>query len=154
MVGPISLIILYIIGIMAIVSEIFIPGIIIGICGAICMITSTVLAYHAGHNILGHVLLICGVCSIPAFLITWYKVFSKVFSINESEEGFSSADASLKDLISAEGVTITPLHPCGIARINGKKIDVITSGDMIKENTRIKVIEVEGNRVVVKAVKQ
>lgn len=150
--GQTGLIVLYIIGVGAVITEMFIPGVIIGICGAACMIASIVLAYYDNHIILGRVLLICGFFLTPILLIIWYKVFSTKFSINADEKGFSSADESLKDLISAEGVAITSLHPSGIIMINGKRVDVVTSGSMIEKNTKVKVIEVEGNRVVVKPV--
>ncbi|MGR3319294.1 MAG: NfeD family protein [Candidatus Anammoxibacter sp.] len=150
---PISLIVLFIVGTGAVIAEMFVPGMIIGICGVVCIITSIVMAYNADYNILGHVLFGCGVFSIPILLIIWYKVFSKTFTIKESEKGFSSSDEKLKDLLSLEGVAITPLHPSGIVLIDGKRIDVVTAGDMIEKNTKVKVIEVEGNRVVVRTVK-
>ncbi|MGR3220072.1 MAG: NfeD family protein [Candidatus Anammoxibacter sp.] len=151
--GPISLIVLFIAGTGAVIAEMFIPGMIIGICGAICIITSIVMAYNADYNILGHALLGSGFLSIPILLIIWYKIFSKTFAINESEKGFSSSDEKLKDLLSLEGVALTPLHPSGIAMINGKRIDVVTTGNMMAKDTKVKVVEVEGNRVVVRTVK-
>ena len=150
--GPISLIVLFIVGTGAVIAEMFVPGMIIGICGAVCIITSIVMAYNADYTILGHALFGCGIFSIPILLIIWYKVFSKTFSIDESEKGFSSSDEKLKDLLSLEGVTLTPLHPSGIVLIDGKRVDVVTTGDMIEKDTKVKVIEVEGNRVVVRTV--
>ena len=151
--GPFSLIVLFIIGIGAVITEMFIPGMIVGICGIVCMITSIVFAYNTNHNILGHVLISCSIFSIPILLIIWYKIFSKAFSIKESEKGFSSSNHELKELISKEGVTITPLHPSGIVLIDGKRVDVVTYGNMIGKNVKVKVVEVEGNRIVVKTVK-
>ncbi|OHB73144.1 MAG: hypothetical protein A2W17_04700 [Planctomycetes bacterium RBG_16_41_13] len=151
--GAIGLIILFIIGMGAVITEMFVPGMIIGICGVICIITSVVLSYHNNHTILGHLLLGCGLFSTPVLLILWYKIFSKMFSIHETEEGFSSSNESLKNLLFAEGITLTPLRPSGIALINGERVDVVTVGDMIEKNKKVTVIEVGGNRVVVKAVR-
>ena len=151
--GPISLIVLFIVGTGAVIAEMFVPGMIIGICGVVCIITSIVMAYNADYNILGHVLFGCGVFSIPILLVIWYKVFSTTFAIKESEKGFSSSDEKLKDLLSLEGVSLTPLHPSGIVLIDGKRVDVVTAGNMIAKDTKVKVIEVEGNRVVVRTVK-
>ncbi|MDR4508108.1 MAG: hypothetical protein MRJ65_07725 [Candidatus Brocadiaceae bacterium] len=149
--GPIGLILLFLIGMGAIVIEMFVPGMIIGICGVICIITSIVLSYHGNHTLLGHLLVGCGLFSTPVLLILWYKIFSKIFSIQESEEGFSSSNESLKNLLFAEGITLTPLRPSGIVLINGERVDVVTVGDMIEKNKKVTVVEVEGNRVVVKA---
>ncbi|MBT9138270.1 MAG: hypothetical protein DDT31_00821 [Syntrophomonadaceae bacterium] len=54
------------------------------------------------------------------------------------------------ELIDKEGETITVLRPAGAARIDGKKVDVVTEGVFIPEHTRIKVVAVTGNRVVVR----
>jgi membrane-bound serine protease (ClpP class) len=45
------------------------------------------------------------------------------------------------------------LRPSGISNIKGDKVDVISEGEMILKNARIKVTDVKGNRIVVKPVK-
>ena len=151
--GISEIITLYIIGLTAITIELFIPGAIVGICGAGCVIASIIFAYLYVSNLLGHILLGIGICFIPIFFITWYKLLTKTFAVNASEEGFSSSNNRFEDLISTEGIAITTLRPSGTANINGHKVDVITEGEMISKNTKIKVIDVKGNRVVVRPVK-
>ncbi len=148
-----GIITLFIIGLIAITVELFIPGAIIGLCGAGCVITSIVFAYLYVSNLLGHILLVLGICFIPIFFVSWYKLLSKTFSVKASEKGFSSARDRLNNLLSEEGVALTTLRPSGIANIKGDKIDVISEGEMISKNTRIKVIDVKGNRIIVKPVK-
>ena len=144
---------LYIIGLTAITVELFIPGAIVGICGAGCVIASVIFAYLYVSNLLGHILLGIGICFIPIFFITWYKLLTKTFAVNASEEGFSSSKNRREELISAEGIAITTLRPSGTAKINGEKVDVVSEGEMIVKNTKIKVVDVKGNRIVVKPVK-
>ncbi len=148
-----GIITLYIIGLIAITVELFIPGAIVGLCGAGCVVTSIIFAYLYVSNLLGHILLVLGICFIPVFFVSWYKLLSKTFSVKASEKGFSSARDRLNDLLSEEGVALTTLRPSGIANIKGDKIDVISEGEMISKNTRIKVIDVKGNRIIVKPVK-
>jgi membrane-bound serine protease (ClpP class) len=148
-----GIITLYIIGLIAITVELFIPGAIVGLCGAGCVITSIIFAYLYVSNLLGHILLVLGICFIPIFFVSWYKLLSKTFSVKASEKGFSSARDRLNDLLSEEGIALTTLRPSGIANIKGDKIDVISEGEMISKNTRIKVIDVKGNRIIVKPVK-
>ncbi len=137
----------------AVTVELFIPGAIVGLCGAACIVTSIIIAYSRESNLLGHILLILGICFIPVFFISWYKVLSKTFSIKASEKGYSSAREKLDDLLSAEGIALSTLRPSGMANIKGNKIDVISEGEMILKDTRIKVIDVSGNRIIVKPVK-
>ncbi len=148
-----GIITLYIIGLCAITLELFIPGAIVGICGAGCVIASIIFAYLYVSNLLGHILLGIGICFIPIFFITWYKLLTRTFAVKASEEGFSSASDKLDELLSAEGVAITTLRPSGTANINGNKVDVVSGGEMISKNTKIKVIDIKGNRIVVKPVK-
>jgi membrane-bound serine protease (ClpP class) len=148
-----GIITLFIIGLIAITIELFIPGAIVGLCGAGCVITSIVFAYLYVSNLLGHILLVLGVCFIPIFFVSWYKLLSKTFSVKASEKGFSSARDRLNNMLSEEGIALTTLRPSGIANIKGDKIDVISEGEMISKNTRIKVIDVKGNRIIVKPVK-
>jgi membrane-bound serine protease (ClpP class) len=148
-----GIITLFIIGLIAITVELFIPGAIIGLCGAGCVITSIIFAYLYVSNLLGHILLGLGICFIPVFFVSWYKLLSKTFSVKASEKDFSSARDRLDDLLSEEGIALTTLRPSGIANIKGNKIDVISEGEMISKNTRIKVIDVKGNRIIVKPVK-
>ena len=148
-----GIITLYIIGLCAITLELFIPGAIVGICGAGCVIASVIFAYLYVSNLLGHILLGIGICFIPVFFITWYKLLTRTFAVKDTEEGFSSASDKLDELLSAEGVAITTLRPSGTANINGNKVDVVSEGEMISKNTKIKVIDIKGNRIVVKPVK-
>ena len=152
--SPVALIILFIAGIAAVIVEMLIPGMIVGICGAICMVTSIVLAYNRDYTLLGHVLSGCTFFSIPILAVIWYKIFSKTLAMHESEEGFTSANEKLNDLIYKEGVTLTPLHPSGIVIIDGERVDVVTNGTMIEKDVKVKVVEVGGNRVVVTSVKE
>ena len=52
------------------------------------------------------------------------------------------------------GVALTDLHPSGIASFGEKKTDVVTQGEFISKQARIKVIEADGNRIVVKEIKE
>lgn len=54
-----------------------------------------------------------------------------------------------KELIGKKGSSLTVLRPCGTAEIEGHRLDVVSSGEMITKGDAIKVITVEGNRIVV-----
>ncbi len=50
------------------------------------------------------------------------------------------------------GIAETPLRPAGKARFGDDYLDVISEGDYIMPGSRVQVIEIEGNRIVVKQV--
>jgi membrane-bound serine protease (ClpP class) len=55
------------------------------------------------------------------------------------------------DLLGAEGVALTDLRPAGLARFGDERVDVVTLGDFIDVDSRIRVVRVEGNRVTVRS---
>ena len=59
------------------------------------------------------------------------------------------APRDLRSLTGKEGITLTPLRPAGSAEIEGERQDVISQGIFIPAGTKIKVIRVEGGRVLV-----
>jgi membrane-bound serine protease (ClpP class) len=61
-------------------------------------------------------------------------------------------DEKIGALLGKAGVTYTPLHPAGVAIIEGRKVDVVTPGHFIEQNVPIRVVDISGNRVVVREV--
>jgi membrane-bound ClpP family serine protease len=55
-------------------------------------------------------------------------------------------------LLGAVGTAATTLRPAGMARFGEQYVDVVTEGSFIPAGARLQVIEVEGNRIVVKEV--
>ena len=56
------------------------------------------------------------------------------------------------DLLTKQGVAISTLRPAGRAQIDGQLIDVVSEGEFINPGTTVEVIEVSGNKVVVRSV--
>jgi membrane-bound serine protease (ClpP class) len=52
-----------------------------------------------------------------------------------------------------EGIAITKLRPAGRAKFQNAFVDVITEGDLIEKDGNVKVVRIEGNKVVVKKLK-
>jgi membrane-bound ClpP family serine protease len=55
-------------------------------------------------------------------------------------------------LLGQVGVATTILRPAGMARFGEELVDVVTDGAFVLEGARVQVIELEGNRIVVKEV--
>jgi membrane-bound serine protease (ClpP class) len=148
---------LFIIGVVLLVIEIFVPSFgILGILGIVSIISGVVMAAYDGQN----ALLSLGIAFVISVVVIaiFIKVFKRrgiwnKFILKEeltTESGFISQD-SKDHLLGSEGVTVTPLRPSGTAEIGGARIDVVTDGEFILVHTPIRVVKVEGGRVVVKA---
>jgi membrane-bound ClpP family serine protease len=81
-----------------------------------------------------------------------------VLSPPGEKEGTEDATAasptyeSLAALLGAVGTAATMLRPAGMARFGDAYVDVVTEGGYVPAGARVQVIEIEGNRVVVKEV--
>lgn len=61
----------------------------------------------------------------------------------------SAPEADLRWL-GRQGRASSVLRPAGIAEIDGERVDVVSDGELIEPGTRIEVMHVDGNRIVVR----
>jgi membrane-bound serine protease (ClpP class) len=147
-----GIVMLYIIGMGLGVAEIFLPGVVLGLTGLACVLGSIYFAFMTSP-VLGWTLSGITVVSIPFLITLWTKVLNRMMAMKHTEAGYSGAQMEHKALLGKEGVALTKLRPSGTARIEDRKVDVVSEGEIIEVDTRVRVIEVKGNRVVVRPVK-
>ncbi len=63
--------------------------------------------------------------------------------------GYHADSHEGEPLLGKVGRSLTDLRPAGVIELEGRRLDVITSGDYIARGAQVKVIEIKGNRVVV-----
>jgi membrane-bound ClpP family serine protease len=120
--------------------------------GFLTMVGCIIYAFFQGQATLGTVLLLVSIAAVPAFFLMWKSVVGRLFALHADGKDFKLSPGEAEDLTGAEGVCETPLHPSGIARLGGRRYDVVTRGEMLEKGAAVKVIEVSGNRIVVKQV--
>ncbi|MCJ8006876.1 nodulation protein NfeD [Lederbergia wuyishanensis] len=151
-------IILFVLGIILIAAEFFLAGGIAGLLGTVAVIGSIIMA---GGNLLHMAIsiVIALFLSILAIIIM-LKVFGKRMNIfkkliltdsTNTESGYVS-NVNRLELIGREGVTITPLRPSGTVKVDDERLDVVAEGSFIENNTKVKVVKVEGSRIVVREI--
>jgi membrane-bound serine protease (ClpP class) len=62
----------------------------------------------------------------------------------------TSHDRTIATLVGARGVALSDLRPSGVADIDGRRVDVVTSGEYLRRGDRLEVIVDEGWRRVVR----
>jgi membrane-bound ClpP family serine protease len=68
-----------------------------------------------------------------------------------SAEGYSAtADADV--FLGKEGIATTILRPAGIAEFDGVRLNVVSEGEFIAPNTKVRIEHVEGARILVRPV--
>ena len=90
---------------------------------------------------------------IPVLVIIGIKILAKSpLSLKKSlskQEGVTSQDTNLQELIGKTGTVINDLRPAGKAIIHNKRYDVVSKGNYIDKDAAIIVTSVDGNRIVV-----
>ena len=137
-------------GLVAMFIELFIPGAVMGLIGLLAVVGSVVFALVHGHTTAGIILAIVAVLWVPLFFAMWKSVIGRFFALKGDQRGFRPSTTINEDLVGLEGEAMSALRPSGVARLSDRRYDVVTRGEMLQKGTRIKVIEVSGNRVVVK----
>ncbi len=169
-VGSIELL-LFILGVVLLLLEIFIiPGFgVAGISGILLIIVSLVLAmqdfvwpvFDWQWDILRQNLVLVLASLAVAFLtlIVVARVMPQVAlfkglmltSTQKASEGYSVQNLETENhLIGQSGVAVTKLRPVGKAEFDGQVMVVEAEGEFLEPGTPVVVIEVSGNRVVVR----
>jgi membrane-bound serine protease (ClpP class) len=139
--------VLYVAGLALITAEAFLPGLVMGLVGAACLGTSIVFGFRVHWGLgLGQIAL--AVIVGPLALITGLKRMTLKSSLDTG----ATFAADYAAWSGKEGEAATDLRPAGTVLVDGKRVDVVTAGELIARGSKVKVVKVEGNRVVVKAI--
>ena len=69
----------------------------------------------------------------------------------ENRDGYTSVTDKSK-FLGAIGVCVTDLRPAGTITVDGEPLDVVTEGSFVKAGAQVKVINVDGSRVLVRQI--
>jgi membrane-bound ClpP family serine protease len=149
------------IGLIFVAAEVFIPsGGILGFIAAGCLLLSVILAFNESVTVgLGFLLLICLLLPVTLGFAFHYwprTPFGKRLFLGQPTREEVDPDTEhamhLESLRGQTGRTITPLRPSGSTDFGGRRVDTIAEGTMIDRGQLVRVIEIRGNRVVVRQV--
>ncbi len=147
-------------GLVFIVAEILFPSLGVLAVLAIASIVGALASAFAESTATGLQFLLAVVVLVPIVMLLGFKLFPKspfgrrMVAPGLSFEPAPGMDARDSQSLGREGVVESPLRPTGIARIDGRRVDVVTRGELLAVGTRVRVVEVSGNRVVVAALEE
>ena len=146
-------IILFIAGISLIIVELYSPGFgAPGITGLLCLIICifvTVQSVMQGIILTGIFFAIIIILFIIFFVLLSKGRVPNKLVLKESEVGFSGAE-DMNFLLGKVGTVVSTCRPAGNVDFDGVKLDVVSRGEFIEKGITVEVIEIEGNRIVVK----
>lgn len=142
-------------GLALIVAELMFPTLgLLGVMAALCLIGAIAMAF-AEDKSTGMIFLAATTVLVPTVILVGFRLLPHTpFGKHLVQRGFSFVDGAAVDprdklLLDKEGEVEAPLRPAGTARMDGRRVDVMSRGEHIEAGARVRVIEVEGNRVVV-----
>lgn len=170
-------IIVFFLGLIAIAVEIFVlPGtVVFGVVGFLCLILALVLSRQSfvlPSNSLEQGILVTNLANLTLLFITvmvlgalmWRLLpkvpgFNRMFlqppgpggepDSNSAASGLGLENDKLVDLVGRTAVAATTLRPTGAMEIDGERVNVVTEGEFVDAGASIRVLYVQGNRVVV-----
>ncbi len=149
-------IILFAVGILLVLLEFFIVGGIAGTLGIVAIIGSIFLAGGNAYHIAISICIAIAVSIIATILLV--KVFGRKMKFfkkivlrdsTSTEEGYVS-NKTRNDLVGKTGITMTALRPSGTVVIGDERIDVVSEGNFIGKDVKVKIVKAEGSRIVVR----
>ena len=139
-------------GAVLLLLETVLPGMIAGILGSICLVAGVMLGYSNFGSRTGNIILAGVAAGLLAGSLVWVRFFpsSRIARVFISHHTVGEIGTEQPELLQKTGVTLTLLRPSGTAMIDGKRIDVVTEGHPVERGVAVKVVAVEGLRVVVR----
>jgi membrane-bound serine protease (ClpP class) len=145
---------LVILGAILLFLETLLPGMIAGLIGFICLMAAVILGYRDFGYQTGSLILAGVLVGLLIGTWCWLRFFpeSRIGKKFISQSSTGELGVAKPELLNGTGVALTQLRPSGTASINGQRLDVVTEGGLIERGTAVKVVAVEGARIVVREV--
>ena len=157
---------IFVVGLALIVLEVFvIPGFgVAGVLGLMLMLGSVFYTFFQNTDDISVALLWLSISIITTSVLA---IFATIFlpksapfqrlalsTVMSTDLGYHSTGADFQSFLGKTGVALTPLRPAGTAKIDNKRLDVVTVGDFIAQNTPVRVLEVEGSKISVEVLEE
>lgn len=149
-----TIVLLILAGTILLLAEMWLPGMVAGIFGIAAWLAAVTLTYREFGIEAGHAVLAALTLGGTGLLLWWMRIFPRTKLgrkwILETKVS-APVESGNTPVPGAFGETLTVLHPAGTARINGRRVSVVTEGEWIERGRAIRVYRVEGSRIVVVA---
>lgn len=151
-------VILYVAGLVLVLAEFLIPGMIAGVVGTSLIIASAIVAVrdvpeYAFFIILAEVVGVALGVMLGMYLMSRSRLGRRLVlqTSQDASDGWVASDSD-QSLQGAEAQVFTALRPAGTIVVAGRRIDAVSDGTFIDAGERVRVIEVHGSRVVVERI--
>lgn len=153
------ILICFFIGVGLLVLEAFMPG--FGVAGVSGIVVETVAValtwiHHGPVAALGMLLIILSMIAIAISMSLRSATNGRlsksklILHETESNEAGYRATEDMEVFLGREGRTTTVLRPTGIAEFDGVRLNVVSEGEFIPSGTSVRIVRIEGSRILVR----
>jgi membrane-bound serine protease (ClpP class) len=153
-------ILLMLLGLALIVLEVFLPSSgIIGFLSIASLLASIILAFYQCGPVVGVAFLAAAAVAVPSALVLAFRYWPStpmgrrlLLDIPKSEEVLPDTPLrrKLRQLVGKVGTAKSLMLPSGAIVVDGLTFDALSEGMAIEAGQRVRVVEVRGNRVLVR----
>jgi membrane-bound ClpP family serine protease len=150
-------VVLQVLGALVLIAEFVLPS-----AGILTVIAASLIGYSLYmvftgiSTFAGYMFILADIFLLPVVVFAGFKLMaSSPVTLKSSlsrDAGYSSQSETLTGWLDKTGEAITDLRPAGTARIDGKRVDVVSRGEYISKGSLVRVTTVDGNRVVVREI--
>ena len=141
------------------VFEIFIPSLGLLTAAALLCLAGGISLFFQVSDSVGWIGVWISVVLIPTVWVIVYKLLPKtkigrILELHKAMKVISGVpDQEKLDALEGQtGVVLSPLRPVGMCELDGKKIVCVADTGYIDNETQVKVIHIEGNKVTVRKI--
>ena len=154
----IFVLLLFIGGLALIGLEMFVPGGIVGTVGIITVVYAIIYVNKSTYYI-AFILVVSLIFAVILYYVNRNVLHKKLMFLDRlvlndsisTKDGYVASESRV-ELVGKKLKAYTDLRPAGVAILGNEKLDVVTDGDFIEKGNEIKIVCVEGMRIVVKKI--
>ncbi len=151
--GLLAVVLMLSLGYLLLVFELFVPGGVVGFLGLGLVALSCWRAFDLGAG-WGAAAVGLSVVATAGGIVLFNrsKTGRELVLDNRGSRQWRSSADELDGLLGQQGITLSSLRPAGLADFEGRRLDVVSDSEFIDHQTLVRVVEVEGRRVMVERV--
>jgi membrane-bound ClpP family serine protease len=139
-----TILLLFVLGILLLVLDLFLPGIILSLLGTLAMLAGTARAFSIYGVTGGLLAFFSGVLLLAVALYVEYGIlpktrFGRRFFLDAAVDGTSQGASNSPVLVGKEGIAITTLMPTGQIEVGGRRYEAQSLDGHIEKGARVRV---------------
>lgn len=155
-----TVVILFVIGLVLVAVEILVPGGILGVLGALCLLGGVVAAFRdfgplGGSIATGLALLIGAITLYFEFVVLPKTGLARKFTMAETVSGRSQPEvADRMAVVGREAVAVTLMAPSGYVAVDGRRYEAFCQSGQAPIGAHLRIVDVDNFRLVVTQIKE